>query len=115
MVKLNLLVIRMADLAAARAFYESIGLVFSVEKHGTGPEHLACTLGDTVFEIYPGATGETANCRLGFEVSALDEVVARVAANGAVVVRPPAMSPWGRRATLADPDGRRVEVYEIAV
>jgi predicted enzyme related to lactoylglutathione lyase len=32
---------------------------------------------------------------------------------GAAVVSPPADSPWGLRAVLADPDGHRVEITEV--
>ena len=49
----NLLVLRAADLAASRRFYEALGLEFVVERHGKGPEHLAASLGEFVFELYP--------------------------------------------------------------
>jgi uncharacterized glyoxalase superfamily protein PhnB len=41
----------------------------------------------------------------------VDDVVARVAAAGHTVVHPPFDAPWGQRyATVADPDGYRVDV-----
>lgn len=52
---LTLVVIRSADLARAEAFYTALGLTFTRERHGAGPEHLVCQLGGTTFEIYPRA------------------------------------------------------------
>jgi uncharacterized glyoxalase superfamily protein PhnB len=44
--------------------------------------------------------------------SEVDEAVARVAAAGHTVVHPPFDAPWGQRyATVADPDGYRVDVF----
>jgi uncharacterized glyoxalase superfamily protein PhnB len=42
----------------------------------------------------------------------VDEAVARVAAAGHPVVHPPFDAPWGQRyATVADPDGYRVDLF----
>ena len=51
--RLCLIVIRVADLARSRQFYQAIGLDFHEEQHGGGPLHLACELAGIVFEIYP--------------------------------------------------------------
>jgi len=40
-VVLNLIVLRSADLDRAAQFYSRLGIVFSRERHGSGPEHLA--------------------------------------------------------------------------
>lgn len=72
---LNLIVIRSRNIGLSRAFYEAIGLVFTDEKHGSGPEHIASQLPNgVVFEIYPQhLSGEiwsgrgTAETILGFE------------------------------------------------
>lgn len=34
------------------AFFTRFGLTFKREKHGTGPEHWACQVGEAVLEIY---------------------------------------------------------------
>ena len=41
---LNLVVLRSADLGRAEFFYRLLGITFSREKHGNGPEHLAAVL-----------------------------------------------------------------------
>ena len=110
---LNLIVIRSSDLARARLFYESLGIVFESERHGSGPEHFAGKLGEVVLEIYP-SKGDTdpAAVRLGFVVDRLDHAILAATHAGGTVVSAAMVSAWGRRAVLSDPDGRRVELVE---
>ena len=112
--RLCLVVIRAADLARARQFYELLGLAFREEQHGTGPTHLACELGAAVFEIYPAASSQltTVGTRIGFRVGDVGAAISSVANLGGEVVSVPKNSPWGRRAVLRDPDGHTVELLE---
>ena len=73
-VRPNLLVIRSADLDRAGRFYEALGLAFRRERHGNGPEHLACDAGGFALEIYPRQNDgdSTAAVRLGFAVPDVD-------------------------------------------
>lgn len=115
--RLNLLVIRVADLGAARRFYEALGLDPQVEQHGTGPEHLSCVKHGIVFEIYPRQAGtkSTAAVRIGFSVPALDShFLSKLRGSGAEFVSEPGDSEWGRRVVLRDPDGHRIELVEEA-
>src|SRR5947208_3160393 len=112
-VELNLVVLRSADLDRAASFYGLLGLTFVRERHGSGPEHLACQLGSVVLEIYPQADGTgTAAMGVGFRAPSVAAAVAAVRKAGAVVLSPPKDSPWGCRAVLADPDGHRIEITE---
>jgi hypothetical protein len=36
-----------------KGFFEGLGLKFVLEKHGDGPEHFSCQVGEKVLEIYP--------------------------------------------------------------
>ncbi len=65
--QLSLLVLYTSDVAGCQAFYESLGLVFTAERHGNGPKHVAASLaGGSVLEIYPaGRNGSTGTLRLG--------------------------------------------------
>ena len=111
--RLNLIVIRATDLARSHRFYEALGLQFTREKHGSGPEHLAGELGSVVFEIYPRGSGPaTVGVRLGFQVASVEAAVSAVHQLGAEVATPPAAGPWGWRAVVVDPDGMRVEVSQ---
>jgi predicted enzyme related to lactoylglutathione lyase len=111
---LCLLVIRSVDLPRAKAFYEALGLRFLEEQHGNGPQHLACELGNAVFEIYPREpTGpSTTSVRLGFRVAKVDEVLTVVGPAGGSVRMPAKDGPWGRRAVVSDPDGHVVELLQ---
>lgn len=113
-VSLNLVVLRVPDLARAADFYSAFGLVFVKHAHGKGPEHFAAELGSAVFELYPqaGEDGSTKNVRVGFQVVEADRVLASLEKKGAKVVSPLKDSPWGRRAVVDDPFGHRVEITE---
>jgi lactoylglutathione lyase len=112
-VTLNLVVLRAADLDRAARFYDLLGVKFLREQHGSGPEHLACSLGGIVLEIYPqtGVSHEP-SVRIGFDVPSVATAVQVVRDNGGVIVTPPKESPWGLRAVVADPEGHRVELIE---
>lgn len=113
--RLNLVVLRCSDLERAAAFYECLGLSFVKHQHGSGPEHLSCELGQTVFELYPAASDGTtsSNARVGFEVDAVAAAIQLAEANHPnCIVSPAKPSPWGLRAVLSDPDGHRVELVQ---
>lgn len=109
-VRLNLMVIRVADLEKAQQFYEGLGLQFVRHRHGNGPEHLSAELGEAVFELYPQSQqgSSTRAVRLGFSVPHLDEIVALLPSEA--VHSSPQDSPWGRRAVVIDPDGHKIEL-----
>jgi predicted enzyme related to lactoylglutathione lyase len=109
-VKLNLIVLKTPQLARLKEFYAALGISFAEEKHSEGPLHLAGRVGEVVIELYPLQDGEAdSTTRLGFSVPDLDTVLARL---GAAVVSGPAVTAWGRRAVVKDPDGRKVEVVQ---
>jgi lactoylglutathione lyase len=114
-IKLNLVVIRAAELERSERFYEAFGLRFSREQHGRGPEHLAAELVGLVFEIYPRGSGpDTAGVRLGFQVASVEAAVSELQKLGAEVANPSVDGPWGFRAVVVDPDGHRVEVSQAS-
>ncbi|WP_166819985.1 VOC family protein [Thalassoroseus pseudoceratinae] len=112
MPKLNLLVIRSADIGIAVEFCKTLGLSFTRESHGRGPDHFACTMDDCTLEIYPLSLNQspTTTVRLGFQVNSVDETVASLQANGIAIVSEPSNSAWGRRAVVKDFDGHVVEL-----
>ena len=112
MPRLNLTVIRSADIDLAHDFYCLFGLNFERHSHGKGPEHYATVDLDSVFEIYPATTKfpPSISTRIGFEVDSCDEVVSLLEDEGFAIASDPTDSPWGRRAVVIDPDGHKVEV-----
>jgi predicted enzyme related to lactoylglutathione lyase len=115
---LGLIVLRAADLGTTLRFYETIGLSFIQEQHGSGPVHYSCELGGTVVEIYPGQMGKAPDRKtggavmLGFRVGSLNSVVDAIKGIGGLILTNPQSSPWGKRAVVEDPDGRAVELNE---
>ena len=54
MAKCSLIVLKTKNLENALKFYSALGLEFTLEKHGKGPEHYAATLDyGLVLELYP--------------------------------------------------------------
>lgn len=109
---LNLLVVRAADLERTRAFYAALGLLMHREAHGSGPTHYVSDACGLVFEVYPAAPGQppTTDVRLGFQVDSVDGLLPMLVDAGGVVVSAPSDVDGGRRAVVADPDGRKVEL-----
>ncbi|MEU6223315.1 glyoxalase/bleomycin resistance/dioxygenase family protein [Streptomyces sp. NPDC047042] len=95
--RVTLLVLYSPRLEECRRFYEGLGLRFTAERHGQGPEHYAAVLGDgAVFELYPaGPDKQTGALRLGLTI------------DGSRAAEPLVRG----RHLLTDPDGRTVEVH----
>lgn len=111
---LNLVVIRVKDLDAARLFYEAIGLTFELHKHGRGAEHLASISGehDPLLEIYPLRDSQTptTSVRLGFRVWAVEPCIENLLRAGGRITESPHDSEWGRRAVVQDPEGHKIDL-----
>ena len=111
------------DLRRAVAFYELLGFVFP--PFDEGEDHVQTEPGAGAQLMIDGAAmmagllgepprpGTTAAFAIRCAGPAqVDELVARVAAAGHTVVTPPWDAPWQQRyATVADPDGYRVDLY----
>ncbi len=69
--RLNLLMLRVAELERAANFYRLLGLQFMKHAHGSGPEHYASEIPGLVFELYLATTEQpvSASTRLGFAVT----------------------------------------------
>lgn len=98
--------------------YRALGFIFTEEQHGSGPIHHSCDLGGTILEIYPGTEGGAPDRRasgataLGFRVISLDATLLSLQQLGTSVLTQSKDSPWGRRAVVADPDGRAIEISQ---
>jgi lactoylglutathione lyase len=108
--KLNLIVLRTPKLDDMRRFYSALGARFQSEKHGSGAEHYAATLGDgLVLELYPASDGMTpdSGLRLGLMVENIAETLRALGETGM-----PRETQWGLRAVVHDPDGRTIELLQ---
>ena len=111
---LKLVVIRATDIEKLAQFYSVLGLSFTKQRHGKGPEHLSAVQGETVFEIYP-ARGDgdlTGSTRLGFSVKSLSAVIRRLREMNVEILTEPTPSEFGVRAVVKDFEGYKVELYE---
>src|SRR6478735_1604347 len=107
-VELSLLVLRCADIEQSRTFYETLGLVFTPEQHGSGPKHYSARLSDTVLELYP-ALEAPSPIRIGLRVADVAASVAAVRSFADCVLRfEPEQAP--NVALLRDLDGNKVEL-----
>jgi len=111
--RVNLVVLRVADVDRAAAFYRLLGFEFLKHAHGAGPQHYASDADGFVFELYPATAehGVSSSTRIGFAVANVDDAAAKLSSfAGARLVAAPRDSEWGRRAVIADPDGHRIEL-----
>ncbi|WP_165952643.1 VOC family protein [Kribbella albertanoniae] len=113
-----------ADLERSRAFYALLGVTFSARnRHGDGVAEawvstntgVTIVLHSTAFAAWwdetapqPAAGGPQMDLELESPAQ-LDEVVAKLTAIGATLVKPPTDMPWGQRFSIVlDPDGHRI-------
>lgn len=113
-IKLNLVVLKSADISLATKFYRCLGLHFEKHRHGNGPEHYSAELPGGVFELYPldGPVNSSRGTRIGFSVPDVDAAVEALVGYTGAVVSTPCESDWGRRAVVVDPDGHKVELLQ---
>jgi predicted enzyme related to lactoylglutathione lyase len=109
------------DLSRTVAFYEGLGFRFPPLEAGT--EHIEAEAGvrlmiDTAALLEglhgePPRPGNTAAFAVLFDAPGeVDDAAGRAAGAGGTVVHDPFDAPWGQRyATVADPDGYRVDLF----
>lgn len=96
-----------------RIFYECTGLLFKPEQHGdAGPLHFSAAFEDgAVVELYPGPINDM---RLGIVVGSVDAALSTFAEIGVRPDNPPSTPDSRKTAVVRDPDGRRLELIELA-
>ena len=105
------IVLRTTRLESLRNFYEHLlGVSFTSEQHGDGPEHYSHQLGDILMELYPTQRENKSTDRLGFAVDDLDCLYERI--DKKHIHRERYNTESGRAMDLIDPDGRTVSVEE---
>jgi predicted enzyme related to lactoylglutathione lyase len=103
--RLNYVELPVADIGAAKAFYEA---AFGWSLTGFGPTYAATTTGDTDIGLQ-GDAGEASKAPLAvIEVPDLEVALAAVEAAGGRIVRPIFAFPGGRRFHFLDPAGNEL-------
>jgi predicted enzyme related to lactoylglutathione lyase len=111
---LRLLVLRTNKPETLVEFYSLFGLSFDHHKHGNSPYHYSAMMAQLVFEIYPLAKGQTEsdnNLRLGFAIDRFDEITNKLKSLNIKFFMDPIETDFGFMAIVADPDGRKIELY----
>ena len=105
MARLNYVELPVADVAAARAFYEA---AFGWSMAAFGPTYAATLTGDTDVGLQGDPDDATKAPLPVIEVADLDATLAQVSQAGGTIVRPIFAFPGGRRFHFLDPSGNEV-------
>lgn len=100
------------DLEGMRKFY---GRALGIEPAFRAGNWLPFNLAGGTFALHAtggGDRGELRDFKLSFDVDDIEIAVVRWKAQGAQVLRGVADEAFGKRAFLADPDGRQVEIVQ---
>ena len=109
MARLNYVEFPVADVAAAKAFYES---VFGWSLTDFGPTYASTMTGDTDIGLQ-GDSAEATKAPLPvIDVPDLEAALAHVEAAGGRLVRPIFSFPGGRRFQALDPSGNEIAVMQ---
>jgi predicted enzyme related to lactoylglutathione lyase len=95
------------------AFYkDKLGLN---ETHRESPpeQFVTFNLGGSEFSLHGGYEGKKDGpISIYFLTADIDEEIARLKKSGVKIVRPPARFSWGWLATVEDPDGNEIGIYQ---
>jgi uncharacterized protein len=105
MARLNYVELPVSDIAAAKAFYET---VFGWALTDFGPTYAATLTGDTDIGLQADAAEATRAPLAVIEVDDLEAALAAVTAAGGTIVRPIFAFPGGRRFQFTDPAGNEL-------
>jgi len=96
-------------------FLKSLGLAVSRQTNAAGQSYLAATCAGLTMTITPGTKSSELNMApLHFAVSSLASAQAAAEAQFGQLVMKPFDTQWGKRAIVADPDGRRYFITEMS-
>ena len=111
---LNLLVIKTKNIQRLATFYSLFQIDFEYHKHSDNVFHFSAIIGEIVFEIYPLRENETADktLRLGFFVKNLSDKIKILKSQNHKIISYPKETEYGIKATIEDPDGRKIELTE---
>jgi catechol 2,3-dioxygenase-like lactoylglutathione lyase family enzyme len=106
------IILGVSDLDASEHFYATV-LGFEVHRHGTA---LTVTFGDFALVLESAPPAERAKFSIGFRIAddKLDELAARVQAQGGrILAGPDAHERGGRALLLMDPDHYQLEIHGV--
>ncbi|MGI4875244.1 MAG: VOC family protein [Janthinobacterium lividum] len=111
---IRLVVLRTGDPQGLADFYSLLGLTFDYHRHGGSPHHYVAPIGQAILEIYPltkKQVGADTSLRLGFGIENFDQILEKLRQHSVTLLAEPAQTDFGFMAVVADPDGRKIELY----
>jgi predicted enzyme related to lactoylglutathione lyase len=112
--KLGTVMLMVGNVERSVAFYSNV-LGLEVEQHS--PDWAQAKAGDTYIGLHAserGGAGAESGFALIFDVDDVVETFSAIARQGAEVMEEPREEPYGKIATLTDPDGYSVQLLEPA-
>ena len=113
--EIRLLVLRTDDMKRLVDVYSLLGFSFVYHKHGDSPYHYSTTIDKTVLEIYPLTKSQIAadkSLRLGFGIDNFEQTISALKEMKIPFSMEPTQTDFGFMAIVADPDGRKIELYK---
>ena len=112
--QLKRVVVHTADMDKAFEFWLHAGLCLGQGFLESGPMYLVSNMNGVVFEVHPSesAIDLDKSTRLGFSIPNLAGTIEQLRSINAEIIQEPQRTPSGLRATVRDPDGRTVELYQ---
>ncbi len=101
---IDAVILRSQDPERMAEFYRKLGIDLEEEDHGNGV-HYGARIGSLHFAIHRGQPG---NQSVSFSVDNVDAAVAFLKADGAKVTLEATDRPYGRLASVEDPEGNEV-------
>jgi predicted enzyme related to lactoylglutathione lyase len=110
MARLSYVELPVADIAAAKAFYEG---AFGWALTGFGPTYASTMTGDSDIGLQADAAEATRAPLAVIQVTDLDSALEAVTAAGGTIVRPIFSFPGGRRFQFTDPAGNELACMAV--
>jgi predicted enzyme related to lactoylglutathione lyase len=110
---LNAVLIDTRDVKRLVAFYrDRLGLPLREESHGSAP-HWGCFLAGLHFAVHEERdAAQSSRVAISFAVDDVDQAIAELRQGGVTIVEEPVDRPYGRLASVRDPDGNLVYLHK---
>jgi catechol 2,3-dioxygenase-like lactoylglutathione lyase family enzyme len=108
---LNAVLIDTTNGARLVAFYRELGLLLKDETHGSDP-HWGCFINGMHFAIHQERKAASSSIAISFEVDDVDSEIARLRDKAVTIELEPTDRPFGRLASVRDPDGNLVYLHK---
>lgn len=100
------------NIDTTKQFYEALGLAFVPEKHKSGSEHYSSSFENCLLEIYPETTAKKDKTTFIMNVKNIEYSLKNILNYGGKILDDSNINAKNKRATIEDPDGRIIQIFE---